>query len=447
MGNRQTSAPAPLSASAMDRRTALKGAALVPAVAATSARGAASPGFLWGAATAAHQVEGNNVNSDLWLIEHLKPSPFVEPSGDACDSWARHFEDVELVARLGLNAYRFSVEWARIEPEQGAFSRAVLAYYRRLAEACRARGVAPVVTYNHFSLPRWVAARGGWEAPDIVDLFARYCARVAATLQDLPAVHCTINEANQPVVPWLLRGGAAPPGEAEVVAAAARAAASDRFGTYGSGDRFRNRDAMIRAHLAGGDAIRSAAPGARVGVTLALQALEAAEGGEELVARIRKESRTIWYEAIRRDEFIGVQSYERVRIGPKGPVSDWVPAVRNAEGADVGGDILATSIREVAAATGRPVIVTEHGVNTPDDALRCRVIDQGVADLKAVRAEGIDVRGYFHWSLMDNFEWFRGYGPKFGLCAVDRTTFARTPKPSATYLAEAGRRLGLSRFS
>lgn len=424
-----------------DRRTTLKGAALLPLVAAKPAHGFVRGEFLWGAATAAHQVEGNNVNSDLWLIEHLKPSPFVEPSGDACDSWNRHFEDIEMVARLGLNAYRFSVEWARIEPEQGAFSRAVLTYYRRLAEACRMRGIAPVVTYNHFSLPRWVAARGGWEAPDIVDLFARYCARVAATLQDLPAAHCTINEANQPVVPWLLRGGAAMPGEAQVLAAAARAVARERFGTYGSGDRFRSRDAMIRAHLAGGDAIRSTVAGAQVGVTLALQALEAVDSGEDLLALIRKESRSVWYEAIRRDEFVGVQSYERVRIGPRGTVAPSVVDLANAEGADIGGDILATSIREVAAATGRPVIVTEHGVNTPDDALRCRVIDQGVADLQAVRAEGINVRGYFHWSLMDNFEWFRGYGPKFGLCAVDRTTFERTPKPSARYLAQAGRRL------
>ena len=440
--NAKTPAPAAVALPGIDRRTTLKGAVLLPLLSATPAYGNVPGEFLWGAATAAHQVEGNNVNSDLWLIEHLKPSPFVEPSGDACDSWTRHLEDIEMVARLGLNAYRFSVEWARIEPEQGAFSRAVLVYYRRLAEACRARGIAPVVTYNHFSLPRWVAARGGWEAPDIVELFSRYCARVAATLQDLPAAHCTINEANQPVVPWLLRQGGAPPGEAEVLAAAAHAVGSDRFGTYGSGDRFRSRDAMIRAHLAGGDAIRSAVPGARVGVTLALQALEALDGGEELLALIRKESRTIWYEAIRRDEFVGVQSYERVRIGPGGTVPSGVKALLNAEGADIGGDILATSIREVAAATGRPVIVTEHGVNTPDDALRCRVIDQGVTDLKAVRAEGIDVHGYFHWSLMDNFEWFRGYGPKFGLCAVDRTTFARTPKPSARYLAQAGRRIG-----
>jgi beta-glucosidase len=427
----------------LDRRSAIKTAALAPVAASTLAAAAdrpKAPTFLWGAATAAHQVEGNNVNSDLWLIEHLAPSPFAEPSGDACDSWARHFEDIDLVASLGFNAYRFSIEWARIEPEEGAFSLAVLGYYRRLAEACRARGVAPVVTYNHFSLPRWVAARGGWQSDRIVDLFARYCGRVAAALGDLPAVHCTINEANQPVVPWLLRGRAAPAGEDLILAAAARAVGSDRFGTYGSGDRLRGRDIMIAAHLAGGNAIRSVVPGAQVGVTLALQAIEAAEGGEALTALIRQESRTIWYDAIRHDEFVGVQSYERVRIGPAGTVPDQGAVIRNGEGADVGGDILATTIREVAKATGRPVIVTEHGVNTTDDTLRCRIIDQGVGDLEAVVSQGNDVRGYFHWSLLDNFEWLRGYGPKFGLCSVDRKSFARTPKPSARYLGEVGRK-------
>lgn len=425
----------------MNRRSVIKAAALTPVagspVLAADSRPKA-PTFLWGAATAAHQVEGNNVNSDLWLIEHLAQSPFVEPSGDACDSWTRHFEDIDLVASLGLNAYRFSVEWARIEPEDGAFSLAVLGYYRRLAKACRARGVAPVVTYNHFSLPRWVAARGGWQDDGIVALFARYCGRVAAALGDLPAAHCTINEANQPVVPWLLRGMAAPTGEDMILAAAARAVGSDRFGTYGSGDRLRSRDIMIAAHLAGGNAIRSVVPDAQVGVTLALQALEAAEGGEALTALIRQESRTIWYEAVQHDEFVGVQSYERVHIGPNGTVPDQGVSIRNAEGADVGGDILATTIREVAKATGIPVIVTEHGVNTPDDTLRCRIIDQGVGDLETVVAQGIDVRGYFHWSLLDNFEWLRGYGPKFGLCSVDRKSFVRTPKPSARYLGQAG---------
>jgi beta-glucosidase len=400
-------------------------------------------GFLWGAATSAHQVDGNNVNSDLWLIEHLKPSPFVEPSGDACDSWNRHFEDIDLVARLGLTAYRFSVEWARIEPEPGAFSTATLTYYRRLAKECRRLGVAPVVTYNHFSLPRWVAARGGWEAPDIATLFARYCDRVARALGSLPAYHCTINEANQPLLPYLLRGDKPERGEEFVLGLAAKAVGSDRFGSYASGNRYRARNAMIAAHHAGGDAIRAAVPGAKVGITLALPVLEAVPGGETMLARAVAETRTIWFEACRRDEFIGVQNYDRKQIGPTGFAPNRTDSMSDDEGSDNWTDSLGTVVREAAKATGRPVLVTEHGINTADDLLRIRAINAGVVSLGRVIADGVPVVGYIHWSLIDNFEWLRGFKPKFGLCAIDRATFVRTPKPSAHHIGRIAVNNGL----
>ncbi|HLT70210.1 MAG TPA: family 1 glycosylhydrolase, partial [Acidimicrobiales bacterium] len=119
-------------------------------------------GFLWGTATAAHQIEGGNWNNDWWAWEHTEGSPTAEPSGDACDSWNRWEEDVALVADLGVGTYRFSVEWSRIEPEEGEWSRAAVAHYRRLCEALRAHGVEPTVTLHHFTTPRWVVARGGW---------------------------------------------------------------------------------------------------------------------------------------------------------------------------------------------------------------------------------------------------------------------------------------------
>ena len=128
------------------------------------ASGTAFPdGFLWGAATAPHQVEGGNVNSDMWEMEWATPSIFAEPSGDACDHYHRYDEDIALMAELGFNAYRFGVEWARIEPEEGWFSRAELDHYRRMCAACVEHGITPVVTYNHFSFPRWFSRDGGWE--------------------------------------------------------------------------------------------------------------------------------------------------------------------------------------------------------------------------------------------------------------------------------------------
>ena len=134
-------------------------------------------GFLWGTATAAHQVEGGNTNNDWWAFEHTPGSGCAESSGDACDSWLRWEEDADLVAGLGLDNYRFSVEWSRIEPADGEFSRAALAHYRSQCEGLRQRGVDPVVTFHHFTTPRWITAQGGWET----DLAGKPCPYAAGT--------------------------------------------------------------------------------------------------------------------------------------------------------------------------------------------------------------------------------------------------------------------------
>ena len=153
-------------------------------------------GFLWGAATAGHQVEGGNVNADIWPLEWAEQSIFAEPSGDACDHYHRYPEDVSTLADLGLNAYRFSLEWARIEPEPGYFSVAALDHYRRMIHSCIDQGVTPVVTYNHFTLPRWLAAHGGWSALEASERFGEFAARATAYLGDLLSWACTLNEPN-----------------------------------------------------------------------------------------------------------------------------------------------------------------------------------------------------------------------------------------------------------
>ena len=143
--------------------------------ASSAAPGKAFPAkFLWGAATAAHQVEGNNVNSDLWTLEHLQNSMFKEPSGDACDHYHLYEEDIARLAGLGFNTYRFSIEWARIEPDEGFFSMAELEHYRRMLVTCHEHKLVPLVTYYHYSLPRWLALSGGWENPRAPELYARY---------------------------------------------------------------------------------------------------------------------------------------------------------------------------------------------------------------------------------------------------------------------------------
>src|SRR5207245_1613206 len=151
--------------------------------------------FVWGTATSAHQVEGGNWNNDWWMWEHDPASPCQEPSGDACDHWHRWPEDVRLLAELGFNAYRFSLEWSRIEPEEGEFSAAALNHYRRVCAYCRDHGLTPIVTFHHFTTPRW-AALDGWTDPRTAERFARYVERATAHLGDLVGWACTINEPN-----------------------------------------------------------------------------------------------------------------------------------------------------------------------------------------------------------------------------------------------------------
>src|SRR5437763_1399982 len=149
-------------------------------------------GFLWGAATAAHQIEGNNVNNDWWRAEAAGLLP--HRSDDACDSWNRSTEDIALLSRIGLNAYRMSVEWARIEPEPGRFDQGALDTYRRMLVAMRRAGIEPLVTLHHFTNPAWLADRAGWSNPDVVQRFARYAERVVRSMGDLVHWWVTINE-------------------------------------------------------------------------------------------------------------------------------------------------------------------------------------------------------------------------------------------------------------
>src|SRR5260370_7684052 len=217
------------------------------------------PGFLWGAATEAHQVEGGNTNCDSWLLEHVNNTILAEASGAALDSYHRYGEDIALLADLGFNAYRFSIEWARMEPEEGEFSLAHLEHYRRMLAACQQNGLKAVVTLHHFPSPRWLAARGGWESREAARLFARYCERAVGHLGDLVDVACTINELNLGV--YLHQTGILHSDETIVRspmrAAAARALGVEpkMFSSFPFCVRARSRDVLLEAHRLGFQAL------------------------------------------------------------------------------------------------------------------------------------------------------------------------------------------------
>ncbi|WP_436791399.1 glycoside hydrolase family 1 protein [Yinghuangia sp. YIM S10712] len=413
-------------------------------------------GFLWGSATAAHQIEGNNLASDFWALEHVANSRFAEPSGDACDHYRLFRQDIALMAELGLNSFRFTIEWARVEPEDGFHSAAAIAHYRDVLEACHAAGVVPVVTLHHFSSPNWLMKLGSWEYAGTPERFAAYCRTVMTELGDLIPYVCTINEANiGRVIRRIIAGGGegrrapveqAPVGlgDGPVEAPAARADEKVSGGQTIFLSAFTDEafDVITRAHVAAREAIREVSPNSKVGITLALQDVQALPGGEKAADAVWAELFEDFLPAMAGDDFVGVQNYSRIRVGADGVA----PLPEGAEVTQMGYEFYPEALGNVlrrAASAGLPMMVTENGIATDDDARRVEFIRLALDGVERCLADGVDVRGYLHWTTLDNFEWMHGFKPKFGLIAVDRATQRRTPKDSARYLGAIARRNAL----
>jgi beta-glucosidase len=389
-------------------------------------------GFLFGTAQSAHQVEGGNVNSDWWAWEHAEGTPCAEPSGDACDFYHRYRDDITLMAGLGFNAFRFGIEWARIEPAEGEFSRAALDHYRRVLACCQEHAIVPIVTFQHFTLPRWLQVAGGFMLDRFSSLFERYCARSAAALGDSIAYACTINEPEGLGEGGYLLG-VNPPGRKGDVESMWRVASN-----------------VLEAHRRGARAIRAEC-GIPVGVALALPDLQYEDGALPGDTHVELNSRISdrFFEVARDDEFIGVQTYSRNRFGPEGPRGPHVEWGRGLpqERADITQlgqeyypQALGRTIRRAWKSTGGiPILVTENGIATGSDEKRIAFIGDSLREVLACLDDGIEVRSYLYWSLLDNFEWSLGYAPTFGLVRVDRERFTRTPKPSAAWLGAVAR--------
>jgi beta-glucosidase len=396
------------------------------------------PDFLWGTAISGHQSEGNNTNSDAWVRENVHPSLFAERSGDACDSYHRYCEDIAIAARLGFNCYRLGVEWSRIEPSQGFFSNAELDHYARVLETCRAHGLKPVVTFNHFTVPIWFAARGGFEAADSPELFARYCGRVSAHLGGLMHLATTFNEANITLLVQFLYGAPSAAAQA-ALAAAGQATGSPHFSSIAFSNPAISTPLLQEAHRRGYAAIKAARPDLRVGLTLTTQDVQSiGEPAWADAARARLYGDWIGVARTHAD-FIGVQPYTRFRVDASGLVAP--PS--GAELTDVGYEFypqaLANVVRWSHATFEKPIYVTENGIATNDDARRVAFIDAALAGLRDCIGDGIPVHSYLYWSLLDNFEWTSGFSKRFGLVAVDRSSFRRTLKPSALHLGAIAR--------
>ena len=399
-------------------------------------------GFLWGASTAGHQVEGGNVNADIWPLEWTSPSLFTEPSGDACDHYHRYPEDIAIMADLGLNAYRFSLEWARIEPEPGYFSRAALDHYRRVIGTCLDHGITPVVTYCHFTTPRWFGGQGAWRSRDAAERFGRFAEAATAHLGDLLGWVATLNEPN--VITMMELTGVIPmgTGTGDILESAESAEAGVggydparyQMGLVGA-----DVETMAAIHRAGVEAIKSGPGDAKVGWTLALVDLQAGPGGDERTARARQGAQYDWLDISRDDDWVGVQTYTRNVLGPDGalPLPEGTPTHQT--GWPVYPQALGNTVRLAAERAGVPVLVTENGMATADDEARIEHTKVALDALAGCVEDGIDVRSYLHWTLLDNFEWMAGFAKTFGLIAFDHDTFERTVKPSARWLGDVAK--------
>jgi beta-glucosidase len=375
-------------------------------------------GFLFGSSTAAHQVEGGNVNNDWWEWEHAPYTTCVESSGDAIDQWHRYEEDFALLAELGQNAHRLSLEWSRIEPAPGEFSAAALEHYRRVLGSLEQHGLTAFVTLHHFTLPRWLAERGGWLAPDAVERFARYVERVAGELGDLIPFAGTINEP-QIVALMGYRQGWFPPA----------------LRSPGQFKRVTRR--LIEAHGAAVAAVKSGRGDPLAGVCLQLPAFEPARPDDPACvaacAELVHEMEEIYVDDLTGD-WTGVQYYTRQRVDPTA-ADGFAPAPDGAPLTQMGWEVHPEGLHRAivsAARAGLPVYVTENGIATADDGHRIAYMREHLAQVARAIAAGTDVRGFFYWSSFDNFEWAEGYRPTFGLIGIDRDDgLRRVVHPSA----------------
>ncbi len=396
-------------------------------------------GFLWGAATSSHQVEGGTDND--WSEWEKIPGHVLDGTTAkvACDHYARYEEDFDLAKSLGQNAHRLSLEWSRIEPEEGKWDMDAVLHYRRVLEALRARGMKVMLTLWHFTLPKWFAAKGGWESGDALKEFERYAEFAAKEFGDLVDNWITINE---PMV-YLVQSygaGAWPPGKRNPFSNV------HVFGKLCLGHR--------KAYHAIHRVMKARGKTASVGIAQNVITFEP----------YRKQSFVdnvfVWFadKAFNRQffiwtrgchDFIGINYYFHYRI-------KYVPTniaqffyevhTENRETSDLGWEINTQGIFEAIISMSRfklPIIITEHGVANADDGKRPRIIVAAIKEVYHAIKSGVDVRGYFHWSLIDNFEWEKGFSGRFGLVAIDYHTMKRTPRRSAYVYEEICRENGV----
>ncbi len=388
-------------------------------------------GFLWGTATSAHQIEGNNKNNDWWRWEHSlqraeelrkkNKNPEDYYSGLACDSYHRYEEDFDLARSLHQNAHRFSIEWSRVEPGKGIFDLGEIEHYRQVLLALKKRGIKSFVTLHHFTNPVWFADLGGWEKPENVELFLEYARRILQELGDLIDFVCVINEPNIYAGMSYLMGHWPPQIKNRLIAK-------------------KVQQNIVDAHIAVYKFVKENNMPIQIGTAhhvFHIQTRGPLQVMQSLVERIAYKG--VLDQCAKYADFIGINYYTRQRLQFSLKHPFWKMFKPEGAQSDFGWEIWPEGLYRLFKTFSqykKPIYLTENGVADAQDRLRKHFIAGHLQSVHRAISEGVNVRGYLHWSLLDNFEWAEGYDMKFGLIAVDRQTLKRQPRPSAAYFAE-----------
>ncbi len=423
-------------------------------------------GFLLGTATAAHQIEGGNDNdwTDWENTSFPDGGPHIangDKSGQADDSWNRFGTDLGLMQQLHANGYRFSIEWSRLEPQRGQWDAAAAARYRDWLTQLRANGIEPMVTLFHFTLPKWVAAQGGFESDQTVDDFVAFTRRAAMAFGDLVDVWCPINEPNVYAYSAYLTGEF-PPGKMDS-GLAADVLARLLLAQARSGHALRETD-TVDADLDGHATWIGTAHHVRVFQPASSSTLDTTVAGltddffNESTPRALIDGRLKLFVPGVRDidrydeelaqsiDWLGINYYTRdtVRTDLFDPTFSKQYVPNGAPTSQLGWDTYPQGMYLMLRrfdAYGVPLYVTENGIADDTDTRRVEYLTRHLEALALAAHDGADVRGYFHWSLLDNFEWAQGFAPRFGLFRVDYASpdFTRSPtKAVDTFITAAG---------
>ena len=380
--------------------------------------------FLWGAATSAHQVEGSNHNDwTEWEKENAArlskknegkypPENFI--SGRACDHYSRYEEDFDLAKKLGHNTHRFSIEWARIEPEEGKFSELEIEHYRSVIRALRARGLEPFVTLWHWTMPTWFVEIGAFEKRANIEYFARFCQRIVKKFSGEVTFWITINEPEIYAGNSYLKGVWPPQNK--------------NFISY-----IKVLTNLIKSHKNIYEIIKKYDSKAQIGITKNNIYFEAYQN--KIGNRILKKFIDWWWNFYflnrikKYQDFIGLNHYFHNRIK-----NFKFNQNENKKISDMGWELYPESIYYVLRSLKRynqPIYITENGLADAEDKNREWFIKESLKNIHKAISEGVDVRGYLYWSLLDNFEWDKGFWPRFGLVEINYRTLERRIRPSA----------------